>query len=70
MKTKKIDYVIVPALFLLLAEYYFFHDFQTWISSDANAAIGLLIIPFYLIFILGFSFGISFIILKIRKHKK
>jgi len=68
MKTRKIEYVIIPAFFLLAAEYYFFHNFKTWISSDPNAAIGLLIIPIYLLLILVFSYCISYILLKIRKN--
>lgn len=69
IRTRKIEYVIIPAGFLLAAEYYFFHDFKTWISSDANAAIGLLIIPVYLLLILVFSYSISYIFHKIRKIK-
>jgi len=69
IKTRKIEYVIIPALFLLAGEYYFFNNFKTWISSDANAAIGLLIIPIYLLLILVFSYCISYILLKIRKNK-
>ena len=68
MKTRKIEYVIIPALFLLAAEYFFFHDFNSWIASDPNAAIGLLFIPVYLFIILGFSYLISYILLKIRKN--
>ena len=70
MKTRKIEYVIIPALFLLAGEYYFFNNFKTWISSNANAAIGLLIIPVYLFLILGFSYCISYIIIRIRKNKR
>lgn len=66
VKTKKLEYLLLPALALIGAEYYFFHDYMTWISSDANAAIALVIIPFYLLFILGFSYGLAFIIVKIR----
>jgi len=68
MKTKDIEYVVVPAISLLIAEYYFFHNFLTWISSDANAAIGLIIIPIILLLFLGVSYGIAFIIKKIKKH--
>jgi len=67
IKTKKIEYVIIPAICLLIAEYYFFHDFLSWIASDPNAAIGIVIAPFYLIFILGFSYGLAFIFSKILK---
>jgi len=70
IKTRKIEYVIIPALFLLAGEYYFFNNFKTWISSDANASIGLLIIPVYLFLILGFSYCISYIIIRIRKNKR
>lgn len=66
MKTKKLEYILIPALTLIGAEYYFFHDYMTWISSDANAAIALVIIPFYLVFILGVSYGLAFIIVKIQ----
>jgi len=68
IKTKDIEFVIIPAIFLLIAEYYFFHNYKTWISSDPNAAIGLLIIPIYLFLVLIFSYCISYILLKIRKH--
>lgn len=68
IRTKDMEYVIIPAIFLLIAEYYFFHDYSTWISSDPNAAIGLVIAPIFLILILGGSYGIAFIFLKIRKH--
>ncbi len=68
IRTKDMEYVIIPAIFLLIAEYYFFHDYSTWISSDPNAAIGLVIAPIFLILILGGSYGITFIFLKIRKH--
>lgn len=68
IRTKDMEYVIIPAIFLLIAEYYFFHDYSKWISSDPNAAIGLVIAPIFLILILGGSYGIAFIFLKIRKH--
>lgn len=68
IRTKDMEYVIIPAIFLLIAEYYFFHDYSTWISSNPNAAIGLVIIPIFLILILGGSYGVAFIFLKIRKH--
>ncbi len=68
LRTRNGEYVIIPAVFLLIAEYYFFHDYATWIASDANAAIGLVIIPVYLMLILGLSYGIAFIFLKIRKR--
>lgn len=67
IKTKKKEYVIIPAIFLVIAEYYFFHDFSSWIASDPNAAIGIVIAPFYLIFILGFSYGLAFVFSKILK---
>ena len=67
IKTKKKEYVIIPAICLLIAEYYFFHDFLSWIASDPNAAIGIVIAPFYLIFILGFSYGLAFVFSKILK---
>lgn len=68
IRSKDMEYVIIPAIFLLIAEYYFFHDYSTWISSDPNAAIGLVIAPIFLILILGGSYGIAYIFLKIRKH--
>lgn len=67
VKTRKLEYIIIPAFFLLAAEYYFFHNFETWISSDPNAAIGLLIIPIYLSIILMFSYFLSYILLKVRE---
>ncbi|MDP3386079.1 MAG: hypothetical protein Q8S24_02500 [Eubacteriales bacterium] len=67
MKTKKLEYILIPALTLIGAEYYFFHDYMAWISSDANAAIALIIIPFYLMLILGVSYGLAFVIVKIRR---
>ena len=67
---KEMEFAIIPAIFLLAAEYYFFHDYQIWIASDPNAAIGLVIAPFYLMFGLGVSYGIAYIVLKIRKHFK
>lgn len=70
MKTKAVEYAIIPAVFLLIAEYYYFHDFSTWIASDPNAAIGLVIVPFYILFVLGVSYGITFIYLIIRKHAR
>ncbi|MDW7672291.1 MAG: hypothetical protein SCK57_13845 [Bacillota bacterium] len=66
VRTNKLEYVFIPALFLLAAEYYFFHDFSTWIASDANAAIGLVIIPFYLLMIFGLSYGIARLVYKAR----
>lgn len=68
IKTKNMVYILFPAIFLLIAEYYFFHDFETWIASDANAAIGLIILPIYLFIILGFSYSIAFIIKKIIEY--
>jgi len=68
MIKNEMEYAIIPALFLMAAEYYFFHDYQTWIASDPNAAIGLIIMPFYLMFVLGVSYGVAFAVLKIRKH--
>lgn len=68
--TKEMEYVIIPALFLMAAEYYFFHNFSTWIASDPNAAIGLVILPVYLSGILGLSYGAAWFSVKIRKHKK
>ena len=68
MKTKKTAYVILPAIAILSADYYFFHDFPVWIASDANAAIGLLFIPVYLLLITGLSYGVAFIILLLRKN--
>lgn len=67
IKTKKLENVIIPALALIGAEYYFFHNYQVWIASDANAAIALVIIPFYLLLVLGISYGIAFVIVKIRR---
>jgi len=67
MKAKKTAYVLIPAIMLLIAEYYFFHDFQTWIASDANAAVALLFIPIYLLLILGLSYLISFLIGRMKK---
>lgn len=69
MKTKEIEYIILPALSLFVAEYFFFHNYSTWISSDANAAIALVIMPIYLNLFLGISYGLSFMIIKIRKRK-
>ncbi len=68
MRTNKIEYVIIPALFLLTAEYYFFYNFSTWIASDANAAIGLILIPFYLFFILVCAYVLAFVVFKIRTY--
>ena len=68
LKTKKTEYVIIPALLILAAEYYFFNNFSVWISSDPNAAIALIVIPFYLFLVLGFSYGIAFLVSKTRKH--
>ncbi|MBV1757599.1 MAG: hypothetical protein KMY55_07120 [Dethiosulfatibacter sp.] len=67
IKTKKLEYVIIPALALIGAEYYFFHNYQTWIASNANAAIALVIIPIYLMLILAISYGIAFVVVKIRR---
>lgn len=69
LKTREIEYIITPALFLLVTEYYFFRNFNKWITSNANAAIGLLIIPIYLLIILLFSYFISYILRRIRKYK-
>ena len=68
MRTNKVEYIIIPPVFLMAAEFYFFHDYSTWIASNANAAIALIFIPFYLMLILGFSYGIAFVILKIKRH--
>jgi hypothetical protein len=65
MKKKEMEYGIIPAVFIVVTEYYFFHDYSTWITSDPNAAIGLIIAPFYLRLILGFSYGVAFVVLKI-----
>ncbi|HAE43941.1 MAG TPA: hypothetical protein DCG34_13660 [Clostridiales bacterium] len=69
VKTKKLEYLLLPALALLGAEYYFFHNYQTWIASDANAAIALVIIPIYLMIVLGISYAISFLVVKMRSIK-
>lgn len=66
MRTHKVEYIFIPPLALLTAEYYFFHDYSTWIASDANAAIALIFIPFFLLAILGLSYGVAFIIIKVR----
>jgi len=66
MRTHKVEYIIIPPVFLLAAEYYFFHDYSTWIASDANAAIALIFIPLYLLSVLGLSYGIAFLIIKVR----
>lgn len=68
MKTKNVEYIIIPPVFLMVAEFYFFHNYSTWIASDANAGIALIFIPFYLMLILGFSYGIAFVILKIKRN--
>src|SRR6056297_2210881 len=36
IKTKDIEFVIIPAIFLLIAEYYFFHNYKTYKSSFIN----------------------------------
>jgi len=68
IRRKNMEYVIIPAIFLLSAESYFFHDYEIWIASNANAAIGLIIIPIYIIVILGVSYGIAYIFFNIRKY--
>jgi hypothetical protein len=67
-RTREILRVILPGIFLLAAEIYFFHDFKTWMASDANAAVGLLFIPVYLFIILGFAYGLAWAAIKFRNH--
>jgi hypothetical protein len=67
-KSYTLEKIIIPGLFLISSEYYFFHDYEVWISSDANAAIGLLMIPIYLIFVLVFSYLISYFISKVKNQ--
>jgi hypothetical protein len=68
MRAKQIEYIIIPGVFLLTIEYYFFHNFSTWIASNANAAIGILFIPFYLFITLIISYVIAFAVTKVRKN--
>lgn len=66
VKTRHLEYVIFPGIGLIFAEYYFFHDYTIWIASDANAAIALIVIPFYLLLALAVSYAISYLIIQFR----
>lgn len=62
MKTRGRPYALFPAVCLIGGEIFFFHDYETWIASDPNAALALLFIPIYLLVLLGVSYLLSFFI--------